>query len=158
STTLVAGAGRQYKDLSVAYPYGCASAIAGRAIANTNKHPAPNRFRQFSRPKVFDVIRNGKQNMILLEQLSRRLSTYHGPVSSAIGGDTGTFVTQSLPFVRNILPQEVDPMVNNLYSVAMRRYQSSNNDKISKEEDVGLKEQEEILDADDIEDFDSDSE
>jgi cell cycle checkpoint protein len=137
---------------------GCAAAISGRAVAIANQYPTANKFRQFSRPKVFDVIRSGKQNEILLQQLSRRLSTHHdGPSSSSTGGDMGIFVTQSLPFVRCILPQEVDPLVDNLYSAAMSRYQSSSKHRmLVTEEDRSLKEQEVILGEDDIEGFESD--
>eukprot|EP00539_Tryblionella_compressa_P018324 CAMPEP_0178858762 /NCGR_PEP_ID=MMETSP0747-20121128/840_1 /TAXON_ID=913974 /ORGANISM="Nitzschia punctata, Strain CCMP561" /LENGTH=216 /DNA_ID=CAMNT_0020525085 /DNA_START=100 /DNA_END=750 /DNA_ORIENTATION=- len=148
---------RRNHDSSGFFPYACASSIAGRAVANTNEHPAPNKFRQFSRPKIFDVVRNEKQNQILVDQLSRRLSTYHMSMSSALGGDTGTFVTESLPFLREIIPQEVDPFVNNLYSVAMQHYH--NNRKIfAKAEDDGLKEQKEILGMDDIDEFESEEE
>jgi hypothetical protein len=69
----------------------------------------------------------------------------------------GIFVTQSLPFVRCILPQEVDPLVDNLYSAAMSRYQSSSKHRmLVTEEDRSLKEQEVILGEDDIEGFESD--
>jgi cell cycle checkpoint protein len=151
-------------DMSSAYPYGCAAAIAGRAVANTNDNPAPNKFRQFSRPKVFDVLANRKQNQVMVEQLSKRLSTYRNLASPSgevvVGGcgDTGAFVTEMLPFVRRILPQEVDPVVNNLYSVAVRSRHQFQKTLVKDEEEAGfLKQQEEILGKDDIDDFDSDS-
>ena len=124
-----------------------ASSIAGRAVANTNIHPAPNKFRQFSRPKVFDVIRNGKQNQILVDQLSRRLSKCHCPLSN--------FVTESLPFVRQIVPQDVDPFLDNLYSVAMQRHKEKMKVIPENDDDLGLKEQQALLDIDDIAEFDS---
>jgi cell cycle checkpoint protein len=124
-----------------------ASSIAGRAVANTNIHPAPNKFRQFSRPKVFDVIRNGKQNKILVDQLSRRLSKCHCPLSN--------FVTESLPFVRQIVPQDVDPFLDNLYSVAMQRHKEKMKFIPENDDDLGLKEQQALLDIDDIVEYDS---
>jgi cell cycle checkpoint protein len=124
-----------------------ASSIAGRAVANTNIHPAPNKFRQFSRPKVFDVIRNGKQNQILVDQLSRRLSKCHCPLSN--------FVTESLPFVRQIVPQDVDPFLDNLYSVAMQRHKEKMKVIPENDDDLGLKVQQALLDIDDIDEFDS---
>eukprot|EP00536_Pseudo-nitzschia_multiseries_P008787 jgi/Psemu1/288025/fgenesh1_pg.230_\ len=136
------------------FPYGCASSIAGRTVGNTNIHPAPNRFRQFSRPKVFDILRNGKQNQILVDQLSRRLSTT-GCHSSL----TAKFVTESLPYVRQIAPQDVDPYLDNLYSVAIQRHKERKNmvaENAEDDEDVALqKEQEKLLEMDDIEEYDS---
>lgn len=40
-----------------------AAAVAGRTVAMTNKTPAPNRFRQFSKPKIFDVYKQRYANM-----------------------------------------------------------------------------------------------
>jgi cell cycle checkpoint protein len=153
-------------ELSItAYPYGCAAAIAGRAVTETNKHPTPNKFRHFVRPKVFDVIRIRKQNEVLVEQLSRRLSLCHQSfLSSIFGEDRGIFVTEVLPLLRVIMPQEVDPVVNNLYSVAGNKFQqhtknfaattTSTKDKFGADD---LKLQEEIILAkDDIAEFDSD--
>jgi hypothetical protein len=82
---------------------GYASSIAGRAVANTNKNPAPNKFRQFSTPTVFDVIRKQRQNQVLVDQLSRRLACSHLSESSTVG-HTNTFVTDFLPAMRIILP------------------------------------------------------
>ena len=138
---------------SSVFPYECASSIAGRTVANTNIHPAPNKFRQFSRPKVFDVMRNGFQNQILVDQLSRRLSTASCQISSV-----STFVTESLPFVRQISPQEVDPYLDNLYSVAMQKQkEKSGHENIKDEEQLSFqKDQQALLEMDDIDEFDSD--
>ena len=150
------GSRRSY-DTSSAFPYVCASSIAGRAVANTNIHPAANKFRQFSRPKTFDVIRNRRQNQVLVDQLSRKVSRCHCLLPN--------FVTEALPFLRQISPQEVDPFLDNLYSAAAQSYkekkklkgENNNNDNDGIDDDRMLKEQEDLLQLDDIGEFDSDS-
>jgi cell cycle checkpoint protein len=140
-------------DSSTISPFACASSIAGRAVANTNFHPAPNRFRQFSKPKVFDVLRKGRQNQFLMDQLSRRLSTDLLSTSSTLG-HLGTFVTDALPFLRLIVPYEIDPFVDHLYSVAGDDFRGRRK-IVPQTEEAGLKEQEEILGMDDIAEYDS---
>jgi len=146
--------GSKSHDSSNVFPYGCASSIAGRTVANTNIHRAPNRFRQFSRPKVFDVLRNGKQNQILVDQLSRRLST-----TGCCSSSTTKFVTETLPYLRQITPEEVDPYLDNLYSVAIQRHKEKVNLVPKNEEnseELGFqKEQDALLEMDDIEEYDS---
>eukprot|EP00534_Pseudo-nitzschia_fraudulenta_P003188 CAMPEP_0201134062 /NCGR_PEP_ID=MMETSP0850-20130426/50550_1 /ASSEMBLY_ACC=CAM_ASM_000622 /TAXON_ID=183588 /ORGANISM="Pseudo-nitzschia fraudulenta, Strain WWA7" /LENGTH=256 /DNA_ID=CAMNT_0047404861 /DNA_START=152 /DNA_END=922 /DNA_ORIENTATION=+ len=144
------GGRRSSNGNSGMFPYGCASSIAGRTVANTNINPAPNKFRQFSRPKIFDVIRNGKQNQIMMDQLSRRLST-----ATFQGSSVPNFVTESLPFVRQISPQEVDPYLDNLYSVAMQNHKEKSISENDEELDM-QKEQQALLAIDDIDEFDSD--
>jgi hypothetical protein len=92
------------------FPDRCASSIAGRAVANSNKHPAANRFRQFSTPKVFDVIRKRRQNEALLSDLAQRLSSSHLAPSTAVGG-SHAFVTEMLPAMRTISPDGNDVML-----------------------------------------------
>jgi len=138
----------QSQDHGSVSPCVCASSIAGRAVANTNINPAPNKFRAFSRPKLFDVIRNGRQNQTLMDQLSRRLSRSHCSLPN--------FVTESLPFVRQIVPQEVDPFLDNLYSVAMQRHKEKMKVIPENDDDLRLKEQQALLEIDDIGEFDSD--
>jgi len=137
------------------FPYACASSIAGRTVANTNIHPAPTRFRQFSRPRAFDILRNGKENQILVDQLSRRLST-----TECHSSLTAKFVTESLPYVRQITPQDVDPYLDNLYSVAMQRHRERTNLATENAADMEAlefqKAQEALLEMDDIEEYDSD--
>jgi len=147
---------RGYREMSndgtTVFPYDCASSIAGRTVANTNRNPAPNKFRQFSRPKVFDVLRNGSQNQILLDQLSRRLMSQSFQRSSKCN-----FVTESLPFVRQICPQEVDPYLDNLYSTAIQNHREKLGSQSSKDDDnlYFQKEQDDLLKLDDIDEFDS---
>ena len=93
----------QSYETNALFPDQCASSIAGRAVANSNKHPAPNRFRPFSAPKVFDVIRKRRQNDTLLSELAQRLSISHISPSTAVGG-SHTFITELLPAMRIISP------------------------------------------------------
>jgi hypothetical protein len=90
------------------FPQGYVASIAGRAVANTNKHPTANKFRQFSSPKVFDVIRKGKQNEVLIQHLFQRLvfggSGGRLSMSSSAMRSTDTFVTDFLPSMRLIVP------------------------------------------------------
>jgi hypothetical protein len=90
------------------FPQGYVASIAGRAVANTNKHPTANKFRQFSSPKVFDVIRKGKQNEVLIQHLFQRLvfggSGGRLSMSSSAMRSTDTFVTDFLPSMRRIVP------------------------------------------------------
>ena len=134
-------------------PRDCASAIAGRTVANTNIHPAPNKFRQFSRPRVFDVIRNSKQNQLLINQLFRRLSK-----STRDNSSMSSFVAEALPFVRQINPREVDPYLENLYSVAMQNRKEKLTLGNIEDEQINVfeKEQQTLLEMDDINEFDSD--
>lgn len=88
------------------FPLEYVSSIAGRAVANANKNPAPNRFRQLSTPKVNDVMRKKRGNNISMLQLCQRLSCGGGDVLSlgANIGSTTHFVVDSLPYMRNIVP------------------------------------------------------
>jgi cell cycle checkpoint protein len=88
------------------YPMDYASSLGGRAIADANKHPAPNQFRHFSAPKVFDVMKKNRENEIKMDQLRKRLSV--GSRHIGVGENIGSachFVTDSLPYLKNIIPQ-----------------------------------------------------
>ena len=88
------------------FPLEYVASIAGRAVANANKNPAPNRFRQLSTPKVNDVMRKKRGNDISMLQLCQRLSCGGGDVLSlgANIGSTNHFVVDTLPCMRNIVP------------------------------------------------------
>jgi hypothetical protein len=167
------------------FPHSCASSIAGRAAANSNFYPAPNRFWQFSRPRIFEVTMKGRQNQVLVDRLARRLMartahrhrsdgrTSRSTMLHSAVGVRGTSVTESLPFLRRIVPFEVDPLVDNLYSLARDEHQQggggnrrkkeiimsmeSSSQRQAEEEAGLLKEQEEILEKDGIVDDDSTS-
>jgi hypothetical protein len=102
-----------------------AASIAGRTVAHTNTKPTANKFRQFSTPKVFDVLRKRRENERLLGQLGRRLSISHLSLSNSVGC-TSTFITETLPHMRNIVPngkqleQEYDPsyLLSSMFNLA----------------------------------------
>ena len=88
------------------FPMDYASSIGGRAIADANKTPAPSQFRQLSAPKVFDVLKKNRENEVKMDQLRKRLSV--GRQQITICGNIGSvhqFVTDSLPYVKAIVPQ-----------------------------------------------------
>ncbi|KAL3787880.1 hypothetical protein ACHAW5_001371 [Stephanodiscus triporus] len=104
--------GRQQGDGP--FPMDYASCIGGRAVARANVHPAPPRFRQFSAPKVFSVMRKSRENETKIERLRKRLSSGRGG-GGALGqektslrdniGSAHQFVTESLPYIRIVIPQ-----------------------------------------------------
>jgi hypothetical protein len=94
---------QRYSVNAVSFLDEYAASVAGRAVAHTNTQPTPNKFRQFSTPKVFDVLRKRRENERLLEQLSRRLSNSHLSLSNSVGC-TSTFITDTLPAMRMIVP------------------------------------------------------
>lgn len=85
------------------FPERCASSIAGRAVARTNHHPAPKKFRQLSTPKVFDVLRKRRHNESFVLSLAQRLSACHLSPSTAVAG-SHAFVMELLPTLRLVLP------------------------------------------------------
>jgi cell cycle checkpoint protein len=97
------------------FPDAYVASLAGRAVAKTNTKPAPSRFRQFSAPKIFDIMRKRRHNQLLLEQLCKRLGSFHLSLPSAMGSHDA-FVTDFLPSMRQILPAEVNPSIDNLYT------------------------------------------
>ena len=87
------------------FPLEYVSSIAGRAVANANKNPAPNRFRQLSTPKVNDVLRKKRGNDISMLQLCQRLSCGSDCLSLGANiGSTNHFVVDTLPYIRTIVP------------------------------------------------------
>ena len=87
------------------FPEQYISSLAGRAIADANKHPAPNKFRQLTAPKIFEVLRKRRGNGVKMLQLCKRLSCGSEtlPLNSNIGSSE-CFVIDSLPFMRHIYP------------------------------------------------------
>jgi hypothetical protein len=106
--------GRQQGDGP--FPMDYASCIGGRAVAQANIHPAPPRFRQFSAPKVFGVMRKSRENETKIERLRKRLSAACRGGGGALRqeektslrfniGSAHQFVTESLPYIRIVIPQ-----------------------------------------------------
>eukprot|EP00526_Cylindrotheca_closterium_P014570 CAMPEP_0113629980 /NCGR_PEP_ID=MMETSP0017_2-20120614/15570_1 /TAXON_ID=2856 /ORGANISM="Cylindrotheca closterium" /LENGTH=281 /DNA_ID=CAMNT_0000540413 /DNA_START=6 /DNA_END=851 /DNA_ORIENTATION=+ /assembly_acc=CAM_ASM_000147 len=139
-------------DTSFMEPY--AASVAGRTVAETNKNPAPRRFRQFSTPKIFDVLRKRRENQHLFHQLERRVAGKHLSMSNAIG-QASSFNTDTLPHLRTIVPNDVNPHVDSLYSMIGQPALSKDHQR--NETDKILEDQTAILEMDDIVDYDSDS-
>ena len=88
------------------YPMDYAASLGGRAIADANKTPAPNQFRHLSAPKVFEVMKKSRDNEVKMDQLRKRLSVGSQQISVAENiGSVHQFVTDSLPYLKNIIPQ-----------------------------------------------------
>ena len=85
-----------------------AASLAGRAVAAYNRHPAPTKFRQFSKPKIFEVIRKRNANNLRLQGLHHRLAIDSREVraQSALGTNAA-MVLDSLSYLRIIDPQAV---------------------------------------------------
>eukprot|EP00804_Cyclotella_cryptica_P016451 CCRYP_004691-RA/>CCRYP_004691-RA protein AED:0.20 eAED:0.20 QI:138/0.5/0.66/1/1/1/3/1616/783 len=101
------------------FPMDYASSLGGRAIADANKNPAPSQFRQLSAPKVFDVLKKQRENDVKMDQLRKRLSV--GSQKIAVNENIGSahqFVTDSLPYLKNIIPHDVNYALANLHSYA----------------------------------------
>jgi hypothetical protein len=100
------------------YPAEYVSSLGGRAVADANKHPAPNCFRSFGAPKIFDVLRKKRGNDAKMERLHQRLSG--GRFLSLMGASSGSFVTDQLPYLRTIAPHGTSYCNNVLFSTVER--------------------------------------
>jgi len=143
--------GRHYDSI---YPDGYIASLAGRAVANANRHPTASKFRQFSAPKVFEVIRKRRENDANIRQLHSRLSLCGELGPTSLLGATRCFVADYLPFVRRIAPNSVSGSLGKMHS----HFRPMNETQKVDEEEAAtrLKEQEEVLAQDDIGDFDDD--
>jgi cell cycle checkpoint protein len=147
---------RDYSDPT--FPGGYVGSIAGRAVATANRHPAPRSFRPLSAPKIFEVIRNQRANEVTMNQLCKRLSVGSErimPLDSNLGGSS-TFVADRLPFMRTIIPGEVNSAMNSLFSHV--RSNENRESNVESENALRIKEQAKILEMDDIVEDDSSSE
>jgi len=137
------------------YPLGYASSLTGRAVATTNKHPTPNKFRQLQAPSIFEVSRKKREMNRNIQLLCNRLSRCnHLPIEANIGssssgrGSSSLFAAYDLPFVKHIVPNE---MTNSFYNVSSKSTQDNSIHDFN--EDIRLSdwnEQMEILANDDI--------
>ena len=138
-----------------AFPLDYASSIGSRTIADTNKTPAPPAFRQLSAPKVFSVMTKSSENEVKMDQLRKRLSLGSGKIALDSNiGSAHRFVTESLPHMRFILPDEVNYALANLHSYANDGGNNTATDTMSPEE--ALAKENEVLLEDDIVDDDDD--
>jgi cell cycle checkpoint protein len=130
-----------------------ASSIASRAIADSNRTPAPPAFRQLSAPKVFGVMKKCSENEVKMDQLRKRLSLGGGKIALDSNiGSAHRFVTESLPHMRSILPEEVNYALSNLHSYANDSGNKNATDATTEEE--ALAKENEVLLEDDIVDDD----
>ncbi len=130
-----------------------ASSIASRAIADSNRTPAPPAFRQLSAPKVFGVMKKSSENEVKMDQLRKRLS-YGGKMALESNiGSAQRFVTESLPHMRCVLPAEVNYALSNLHSYANDGGNKNATDATFQEEAVA-KENEILLEDDIVDDDD----
>ncbi|KAL3810996.1 hypothetical protein ACHAXA_006548 [Cyclostephanos tholiformis] len=101
------------------FPMDYAASISGRAVARANVHPAPSKFRQFSAPRMFGVMKKRCENESKIEHLRRRLSAVGrsgGGGADSLAktsirdniGSANQFVTESLPYFRIVIPQGMD--------------------------------------------------
>ena len=147
------------------FPLEYITSLAGRAVAETNKHPAPTKFRALDAPKMFDVWRKKKINETKINQLRLRLSSSDCtdeeeknqikcmlPINLSIGSSR-SFVTDDLHFMRTIFPSEINFTVNNLYSIRANNESEEINDA-QLIMDESIRRQREILASDDIIDDD----
>ena len=121
--------GRHQRD-SGPFPLDYASSICSRAVANANLHPAPPRFRQLSAPKVFGVMRKNRENETKIEHLRMRLSAASGLCGGGRGmtsirdniGSAQRFVTESLPYIRIVIPHGTDVPVSCADSIVFNHH------------------------------------
>ncbi|KAL9187533.1 hypothetical protein ACHAXT_001636 [Thalassiosira profunda] len=135
------------------FPTRYASCLGGRAVADGNKHPAPPQFRQFSAPKLFAVLKKNRENEARIGQLRKRLSVGGGAQTSMHDnvGSAQQFVTDSLPYMRAVIPQEVDYALANLHS-----YAKDSNGRAPADSQPAAEEENNVLLEDDLVDDDDD--
>ena len=135
------------------FPNAYAASLAGRAVAHANRHPAPNKFRSFSAPKVFEVMRKRRENQWQLQYLDQRLSASHRLAL----GRSGLLASDQLPYMRKLLPAHVlGGSLDRLHSNFRPMNSTKGGDESVEVEEARWKEQEAILELDDIvEDEDS---
>lgn len=93
------------RQADILFPNAYVGSLAGRAIANANKHPAPLTFRALSAPKVFEAYRKARANGSTMLHLCKRLSVGSNMLLLDTNvGASRTFITDYLPFMRTILP------------------------------------------------------
>jgi len=84
---------------------GYASSFASRAVAQANKHPAPKKFRQFTSPKYFQIVRKREANQHKISQMLRRVSCCDEHLQKdVLVSATNIFFTESFSFLHRIIP------------------------------------------------------
>ena len=123
--------------------------MAGRAGAHSNRHPASHRFRQFSAPAVFDVMRKRRENAVRLQRIARVDADTEQNPSLALSA--ANFAVDVWPFQRTIQPEASSRLkLNSYFDAVSKRQAASRQEEDEVEMAVMMKEQEEILRLDDI--------
>ena len=147
-----------------AFPQGYATSLAGRAVADANRQPAPNQFRALPAPRIYEVRRNARDNHNQMELLRKRLVLQDQLNVHTHMTCTGTFVTEMVPYIRATSPQDVEAAMNNMYSVVgsrqigtgqqqgERRHKSESQLKM----EADMECQRQVLADDDLDEFSSD--
>ena len=158
------------------FPDAYAGSLAGRAVSVFNQHPAPNKFRQFTAPNLYDAMRKRDENQCKLANVSRRMAHFLDDKNSSmtcVFQPTKQFATDCLTYVRIIDPDTVNSSLGQMVSymskgsferptefavmgVDATARQHSKEEPDEKEFELLLKEQEEVLRGDEIAEFDSD--
>jgi cell cycle checkpoint protein len=126
------------------FPHTHMASLAGRAVAEANKHPTPGKWRSLGAPKTFEVRRKMMGNQQILNQLCRRLSSSHAsnpmyddddhdgtntrpssvsdsaclPLDACLGSTSTQFVTGTLPYLRRIYPHDTHDLVSTMHTAA----------------------------------------
>lgn len=95
------------------FPLRYVASLAGRAVADANKNPTPNTFRQLQPPGIFEATRKRREMDLRLSLFRNRLSRNgHLSIDKSIGSSE-SFATHEFPSVNQILPNEVSHAFNN---------------------------------------------
>ena len=121
------------------YPGAYATSLVGRTVAAFNSHPAPRTFHPLTKPPLYENSRKMGENKVTMEGLQARVS--EGEISR---GGFGEFVTDMLPYLRQIHPTDASLSLS-LHSHVRKEQRGS----------VG-KQDSRVLADDDIMDDDSD--
>lgn len=156
---------------SILFPTGYVHSLASRAVANANRHPAPTKFKQLTSPQNYQVHIKRNANKNIAQQMMHRLMTsinepYNLSVRFCSKND---FLVDMLPFVRIIIPlSTLQQSTHSFFRQIDDNHDDDDSDQESshksnyfhafdvykhEEEDYFaklLKEQEEILEFDDI--------
>lgn len=99
------------------FPYSYATSLCSRSVAYSNKNPAPLRFRQLNAPRIYDIIRKGRENQAKYEQVCKRVSRFDCKLMLDINTrNKSIFVSDFLPYMKMIIPNEVSRVLGDIYS------------------------------------------
>jgi cell cycle checkpoint protein len=138
-----------------------ATAITGRIVAHTNKHPAPFTFRSFTAPKIYDMVRKRRDNQERIQSYSQgiRLQGSGNKLMIDEHVNASVFAVDYLPYIRAILPEHhvSTSLLDSFFSATSKTATTvshTDNHFVAISQDVEAselwKEQEEILKLDDI--------